>query len=1073
MSDVAPIPPREGLPALRYRPGTRPQVLAQMLAELVRTDTADGQLFGLRTRAADDPTVALLDAWATVADVIGFYQERIANEGFLRTATQPGSLLAIAQLVGYQPRPGLAASVWLAYQLQPDPTDTAVVLPSGLLAQSVPGTGELPQTFETTEAVVARPSWNSLGVRTTGPVTAPDGLSALSTLSFGGASTGLAANDVILLAAGETETPTPVVVQTVTVDLATQVTTVTLQSPPAPGVSAGAGPVPYAAGGSAAGAATHQGSLVTGAIDALVGGLRKLPVPPPGSAAALNRSPAEVFAPGSDAIPRLMATLDPTLAGTIYKALANTAIGPAAVTSALGLQVQATPFGVRMPPRPVFDTQGQQVGTEEWPIGDVQVLGAQLIFGDEAPSSTAQVSIQGPGGVSAQAAVDLDHLPPSFPLGDLGQIAVTVPPRAAPGEARVITIAFTPEATSGLVAMTLTLAGANDGSLTVTFADGSSFTWLPAFRAAQRFTVGCQRVTIGWPPRGTAAAGARAEGETLLTVSIAEALPLAAPTVIDLDTTYPGILPGSWVAFEQAGPGGGALTYPLVAQVVAAATTAVSRYGMSGTVTELTLDRAWVDPNARWLSAVRPLSVQAQSIELTVLPVALTGPLTGTTIDLDGLYAGIDAGHRILVTGTRSDLSAGTTVPAGERAMVAGITQGTTSGGADTPHTTLHLAAQLTYTYELGSVVVWGNVVPAHHGATVTEPLSGPVPGDPHPTFTLSQAPVLADPSPTASGSMSSLQVSVGGRTWTPVTRLTPTTPPFSYLTGLDSLGRTTIELSGSLPTGMSSVVATYRSGAGSAGNVRAHQVTQLLSRPLTVATVDNPLPGSGGSDGDGPAELRAGAPVGLASLGRLVSGTDAADLVLSWAGVGKAGATWSTDGQSGVLALTVAGVDPVALDQAGSLCTDLRGALVAAGDPGAPVLVLPANLYLILLAARVRSDPALAWADVCAALQGALVAALGYANRQLGQDVVISEIVAVAHAVPGVESFTVTAVALLPTTATASEVVALTASLPPPPADGRVVVPSPADGSGPAAASVAFLSGTVTDTLLLRQVVR
>ena len=58
----------------------------------------------------------------------------------------------------------------------------------------------------------------------------------------------------------------------------------------------------------------------------------------------------------------------------MYKALGTASIGSAAVTAAQALRVQATPFGVRMPPRPVFDSQGQQVGSEELPIGDVQVL---------------------------------------------------------------------------------------------------------------------------------------------------------------------------------------------------------------------------------------------------------------------------------------------------------------------------------------------------------------------------------------------------------------------------------------------------------------------------------------------------------------------------------------------------------------------------------------------------------------------------------------------------------------------------------------------------------------------------
>jgi len=1064
MSDLGPVTPSAGLPALPYSPGDRQQFLAQMLAALARTDTISGKPFGLRTQALDDPTVALLDAWATVADVIAFYQERIANEGYLRTATQPGSLLALAQLVGYQPRPGLAASVWLAYSLQPDPADTAVVLPAGLLAQSVPGTGELPQTFETTEELVARPSWNTLGVRTTGPVTAPKGLAQLTSLAFQGATTGLAANDVILLFDGGA-TPTPVLVQAVSVDLASQVTSVTLQQSQgsaAASAAPAAEPVPPDP--------AKNGTPITTVIDSLLPGLRTLPQTPPASAAALNRTPAEVFTPHSDAIPRLVAALDPVLAGTIYKALGTASIGSAAVTAAQAMQVQATPFGVRMPPRPVFNSQGQQVGTEEWPIGDVQVLSAQMTWIDDTPRSPVQVSIQGPTG-AAQAALPLDSLPQesaNATLGSLGNLTVA---RDAPG----VSITFTPNDPS-LRRMTLSVAPVpgEPGSFTVTFDDRGEFTWVPALQANERFTLGNYRVTIGWQ---SSTSGINREPVLVLSVSVTEALPLTSSKVLDLDTTYPGILPGSWVVIEQANPDGPAPPPPLV--VTNVATTAVARYGMSGTVTELTLDGPWVDPGARWLSAVRPLSVQAQSAELTLLPVALPGPLGGSTlgvstIDLDGLYAGIEAGQRILVTGTRSDLPAGAAVSAGEPAMVAGVTQQTTSGTADTPHTTLQLADRLAYSYDLPSVQIYGNVVPAQQGATVTEPLTGATPGDPNPSFTLSQAPVLADPSPTASGSVSSLQLSVGGRTWTPVTRLDASTPPRSYQTGIDSQGRTTVTLSGPLPTGTSSVVATYRTGQGSAGNVRVHQVTQLLSRPLTVASVDNPLPGSGGSDGDGPGDLRAGAPVGLACLGRLVSVADAADLVLSWAGVGKASAVSTTDGSGEVVALTVAGVDPVPLDPKGALCTDLTGALAAAGGgPSAPVVVLPASLYLIVLAASVRCDPALDWTDVSAGLQAALFGAFGYSQRQLGQDVVLSEIIAVAHSVPGVESFSVTAATLVPTTATAGEILALTAQLPAVSAKPGGCLPLPPAAGQPPAEAVAYLSDAMTDTLILQQVMR
>src|SRR5207244_11594930 len=63
-------------------------MLARLTSHELRGDdgTARRPLAALRTRRRDDPAIALLDAWATVGDVLTFYSERIANEGFLRTA---------------------------------------------------------------------------------------------------------------------------------------------------------------------------------------------------------------------------------------------------------------------------------------------------------------------------------------------------------------------------------------------------------------------------------------------------------------------------------------------------------------------------------------------------------------------------------------------------------------------------------------------------------------------------------------------------------------------------------------------------------------------------------------------------------------------------------------------------------------------------------------------------------------------------------------------------------------------------------------------------------------------------
>jgi hypothetical protein len=109
---------RPGLGALSYRVGTHGAFLETMKARLstmtVDVPSADGQttetytpLRALTTRDTGDFSIALLDGWATVADVLTFYQERIANEGFLRTATERRSILELARLLGYKLRPGV------------------------------------------------------------------------------------------------------------------------------------------------------------------------------------------------------------------------------------------------------------------------------------------------------------------------------------------------------------------------------------------------------------------------------------------------------------------------------------------------------------------------------------------------------------------------------------------------------------------------------------------------------------------------------------------------------------------------------------------------------------------------------------------------------------------------------------------------------------------------------------------------------------------------------------------------------------------------------------------------------
>lgn len=153
---------RSGLSALAYRIGTQARFKFSMLAEI----STRAALRELTTRQDDDLAIAAFDAWAVVLDVLTFYQERIANEGFLRTAVERLSLLELARLIGYELRPGVAAGTHLAFTLDgSEGSPPAVVISAGTRAQSVPGQDELPQTFETSDEIVARPQWNALRPR--------------------------------------------------------------------------------------------------------------------------------------------------------------------------------------------------------------------------------------------------------------------------------------------------------------------------------------------------------------------------------------------------------------------------------------------------------------------------------------------------------------------------------------------------------------------------------------------------------------------------------------------------------------------------------------------------------------------------------------------------------------------------------------------------------------------------------------------------------------------------------------------------------------------------------------------
>jgi hypothetical protein len=181
-----------GLDKIDFRLGQYEGFLATMLARLSSSDLPE--LAGLRTRDPADFTVAYLDACALVEDVLCFYQERIANEGYLGTATERRSLIELSRLVGYAPKPGVAASTYLSYTVEKG--SAPALIPAGSKVNSIPDPGQDMVTFETSEPLLAREQWNAIKPRQT----KPQSLASLVTkgLYVRGTASGLKAGDRLL-----------------------------------------------------------------------------------------------------------------------------------------------------------------------------------------------------------------------------------------------------------------------------------------------------------------------------------------------------------------------------------------------------------------------------------------------------------------------------------------------------------------------------------------------------------------------------------------------------------------------------------------------------------------------------------------------------------------------------------------------------------------------------------------------------------------------------------------------------------------------------------------------------------
>jgi hypothetical protein len=853
-----------GLSKIDYRVGRHSTFKESMLAKL--SDRSVPALAGLGARTDDDPTIALIDGAAVMADVLTFYQERIANEAFLRTASERRSALELARLIGYQPDPGVAADAWLAFTLEqargirPPPT-VPVIIPERTRVQSVPGPDEAPQTFETVAPIEARAERNAIAARTVAPQSIAFGQRELY---LDGTGHQVVPGDIILVVGKERrDVPTSErwdlrLVRSVDEDDVRDVTRLRWRE--------------------------GLGSVIPH-------------VEPAASDVSVHvfRQRAALFGHNAPH-PWLLSS-----SGTGLSNLANLSDGT----------------------WKNFGLSGQSVDLDQ-AYPKVVPGGWLVLISDKIPHDPTASSLPG---YAELYGIDTVSYPSVSAFGLAGKVTrvgldtderlvqYTRPDTLVLAQSEELPLAARP-VRSPLYGDRIAMASV-----------------VPDLAKSQPLAVSGARQFLRM---------ARDVGKLELDLDDGTAVPLA---------------PGDRVALLEAPtrPDGQGGRSPVENEEL----------------TELIESRS--SEVLRWRVADR--SGQPGTVDLApaayVLDVASSDDrLLSEIVRID------DAADAVL---------------------------------HDRDRTTVRLAEPLSRAYDRRTVRVNANVASATHGETVSEILGSGDASVPNRRLPLSQGPLTWVGAPTATGRRSTIEVRVDDALWEERSTLYGAKPRdriYTVRIGDDSA--TTVILGDGdegarPPTGQANIRARYRKGLGADGNVRAGQLSTLITRPLGVEAVTNPEPASGGEDPESLDDVRRNAPRTVLTLERAVSRRDYEDFARGFAGIAKAHATWIASGTGRGIAITVAGPAGAPITPGDGTHGRLVDALRDQGDPLLPLTVRSFDGIGFRLAVTVKVDPAFEPERVLDAVRAGLLAAFAFDAREFGQSVSVDEVVSVIHRVAGV----------------------------------------------------------------------
>ena len=482
---------------------------------------------------------------------------------------------------------------------------------------------------------------------------------------------------------------------------------------------------------------------------------------------------------------------------------------------------------------------------------------------------------------------------------------------------------------------------------------------------------------------------------------ISPVTPTATGGAVDLDAVLSDVTPGGFAVLAKGEFNRPAEPFPsgtYVELYLVTGTSDVSRaqFALAGKVTRLLVRGQ--NLASQFYDHPRETSVFAQSEALAFAPYPIVEPIDGDTLPLAVSAAGLDPGRRVIVVGDR----------VGDGARL--VHQATlTRAQAHPSGAIVTIAPPLPAPLRRDTVVVHANVALATHGETVAQVLGAGDASQSFQRFELKRLPLTYRAAASETGADSELTVRVGDVEWAErPTMFGAASAERAYTLETDEAGRTFVTFGDGrrgarLPSGQNNVRAAYRQGLGADGNVAADALTQLVTRPLGLKGVSNPMEAQGGTDPERAAEARRTMPLGTRTLGRAVSLRDYEDFATAFSGIAKAQAEVLQLPAGPTVAITIAGQDGAPISPGHPVWNNLLTALRECGDPHVSVALLVCQSSTFRLGLKVKRDPAYAIEPLLAAVEAALRARYAFDARALAEPVLQSDVVAVTHAVPGV----------------------------------------------------------------------